>query len=81
MVVKKGETMTTEQQPKQKTQAELNIELQQAVNEKISSQRNAALTRIAHLELILESKEREIQKLKATLEGEKLFKENSKKDK
>ena len=73
--------MTTEQQPKQKTQAELNIELQQAVNEKISSQRNAALTRIAHLELILESKEREIQKLKATLEGEKLFKENSKKDK
>ena len=73
--------MTTEQQPKQKTQAELNIELQQAVNEKISSQRNAALTRIAHLELILESKEREIQRLKATLEGEKLFKENSKKDK
>ena len=73
--------MTTEQQPKQKTQAELNIELQQAVNEKISSQRNAALTRIAHLEIILESKEREIQKLKATLEGEKLFKENSKKDK
>ena len=73
--------MPTEQQPKQKTQAELNIELQQAVNEKISSQRNAALTRIAHLELILESKEREIQKLKATLEGEKLFKENSKKDK
>ena len=50
--------MTTEQQPKQKTQAELNIELQQAVNEKISSQRNTAHTRIAHLELILESKER-----------------------
>ena len=73
--------MTTEQQPKQKTQAELNIELQQAVNEKISSQRNTAHTRIAHLELILESKEREIQTLKATLEGEKLFKENSKKDK
>ena len=47
--------MTTEQQPKQKTQAELNIELQQAVNEKISSQRNTAHTRIAHLELILES--------------------------
>jgi hypothetical protein len=73
--------MTTEQQPKQKTQAELNIELQQAVNEKISSQRNIAFTRIAHLELILESKEKEIQRLKATLEGEKLFKENSKKDK
>tara|TARA_Y100001973_G_scaffold33402_1_gene50264 strand:+ start:562 stop:783 length:222 start_codon:yes stop_codon:yes gene_type:complete len=73
--------MTTEQQPKQKTQAELNIELQQAVNEKISSQRNAAYTRIAHLELVIDSKEREIQRLKAELEGEKLFKEKNKKDK
>ena len=54
--------MTTEQQLKQKTQAELNIELQQAVNEKISRQRNAAYTRIAHLEIILQSKEKEIQK-------------------
>ena len=73
--------MTTEQQLKQKTQAELNIELQQAVNEKISRQRNAAYTRIAHLEIIFESKEKEIQKLKAELEGEKLFKEKNKKDK
>ena len=73
--------MTTEQQLKQKTQAELNIELQQAVNEKISRQRHAAYTRIAHLEIILESKEKEIQKLKAELEGEKLFKEKNKKDK
>ena len=73
--------MTTEQQPKQKTQAELNIELQQAVNEKISLQRNAAYTRIAHLELVIDSKEREIQRLKAELEGEKLFKEKNKKDK
>ena len=73
--------MTTEQQSKQKTQAELNIELQQAVNEKISSQRNAAYTRIAHLELVIDSKEREIQRLKAELEGEKLFKEKNKKDK
>ena len=73
--------MTTEQQPKQKTQAELNIELQQAVNEKISLQRNTAYTRIAHLELVIDSKEREIQRLKAELEGEKLFKEKNKKDK
>ena len=73
--------MTTEQQSKQKTQAELNIELQQAVNEKISSQRNTAYTRIAHLELVIDSKEREIQRLKAELEGEKLFKEKNKKDK
>ena len=73
--------MTTEQQSKQKTQAELNIELQQAVNEKISLQRNAAYTRIAHLELVIDSKEREIKRLKAELEGEKLFKEKNKKDK
>ena len=73
--------MTTEQQPKQKTQAELNIELQQAVNEKISLQRNTAHNRIAHLELILDSKEKQIQRLKAELEGEKLFKEKNKKDK
>ena len=49
--------------------------------EKISSQGNAAYTRIAHLELVIDSKEREIQRLKAELEGEKLFKEKNKKDK
>ena len=62
--------------PKEKTQAEVNIELLQAVNQKISSQRNAAYDRIAQLELIIESNRREIQSLKATIEGNKLFKEN-----
>ena len=62
--------------PKEKTQAEVNIELLQAVNQKISSQRNAAHDRIAQLELIIESNRREIQSLKATIEGNKLFKEN-----
>jgi peptidoglycan hydrolase CwlO-like protein len=61
---------------KEKTQAEANIELLQAVNQKISSQRNAAHDRIAQLELVIESNRREIQSLKATIEGNKLFKEN-----
>ena len=61
---------------KEKTQEEVNIELLQAVNQKISSQRNAAYDRIAQLELIIESSRREIQSLKATIEGNKLFKEN-----
>ena len=62
--------------PKEKTQAEVNIELLQAVNQKISSQRNAAHDRIAQLELIIESNKRKIQSLEATIEGNKLFKEN-----
>ena len=62
--------------PKEKTQAEANIELLQAVNQKISAQRNAAHDRIAQLELVIESNRREIQSLKATIEGNKLFKEN-----
>ena len=62
--------------PKEKTQAEANIELLQAVNQKISAQRNAAHDRIAQLELVIESSRREIQSLKATIEGNKLFKEN-----
>ena len=61
---------------KEKTQAEINTELLQAINQKISLQRNAAHDRIAHLELIIESNRMEIQKLKAAIEGEKLFKEN-----
>ena len=68
--------MTTKTKLQQKTQAEINTELLQAVNQKISLQRNAAHDRIAHLELIIESNGREIQNLKATIEGEKLFKEN-----
>ena len=68
--------MTTNTTKTQKTQAEVNIELLQAVNQKISSQRNSAYDRIAQLELVLESNRREIQSLKATIEGNKLFKEN-----
>ncbi len=68
--------MTTNTTKTQKTQAEVNIELLQAVNQKISAQRNAAHDRIAQLELVLESNRREIQSLKATIEGNKLFKEN-----
>jgi peptidoglycan hydrolase CwlO-like protein len=62
--------------PKEKTQAEVNIELLQAINQKISAQRNIAHDRIAQLELVIESNRREIQSLKATIEGNKLFKEN-----
>ena len=68
--------MTTTTIPKEKTQAEVNVELLQAINQKISAQRNAAHDRIAQLELVLESNRREIQSLKATIEGNKLFKEN-----
>ena len=69
-------TNTTTKEKTQKTQAEVNVELLQAVNQKISAQRNAAHDRIAQLELVLESNRREIQSLKATIEGNKLFKEN-----
>ena len=61
---------------KEKTQAEVNVELLQAINQKISAQRNIAHDRIAQLELVIESNRREIQSLKATIEGNKLFKEN-----
>ncbi len=54
------------------------IRLLQEVNKKISQQRNTAHNKIAELELLIESQQREIQSLKATLEGEKLFKENKK---
>ena len=67
---------TTTKEKTQKTQAEANIELLQAVNQKISSQRNAAHDRIAQLELVIESNRREIQNIKVTIEGNKLFKEN-----
>jgi len=67
---------TTTKEKTQKTQAEVNVELLQAVNQKISAQRNAAHDRIAQLELVIESNRREIQSLKATIEGNKLFKEN-----
>ena len=69
-------TNTTTKEKTQKTQAEVNVELLQAVNQKISAQRNAAHDRIAQLELVIESNRREIQSLKATIEGNKLFKEN-----
>jgi len=69
-------TNTTTKEKTQKTQAEVNVELLQAINQKISAQRNSAHDRIAQLELVLESNRREIQSLKATIEGNKLFKEN-----
>lgn len=67
------ETKTTTQ-----ASSDYQIRLLQEVNKKISQQRNTAHNRIAELELLVESQQREIQSLKATLEGEKLFKENKK---
>ena len=67
------ETKTTTQ-----TSSDYQIKLLQEVNKKISQQRNTAHNRIAELELLIESQQREIQSLKATLEGEKLFKDNKK---
>ena len=61
---------------KEKTQVEANLELLQAINKKISAQRNIAHDRIAQLELIIESNRKKIQSLEATIEGNKLFKEN-----
>ena len=67
------ETKTTTQ-----ASSDYQIKLLQEVNKKISQQRNTAHNKIAELELLIESQQREIQSLKATLEGEKLFKENKK---
>ena len=67
------ETKTTTQ-----ASSDYQLRLLQEVNKKISQQRNTAHNRIAELELLVESQQREIQSLKATLEGEKLFKENKK---
>ena len=70
-----GETMT--ENTKQE-QPRINVDLLQAVNKKISNQRNRAFDRIAELELVIESLQKENKKLTATIEGEKLFKENNK---
>ena len=59
-------------------QPQINVDLLQAINQKISLQRNSAFNRIAELEIIIESLQKENQKLKATIEGEKLFKEINK---
>ena len=67
------ETKTTTQ-----ASTDYQIRLLQEVNKKISQQRDTAHNKIAELELLIESQQREIQSLKATLEGEKLFKENKK---
>ena len=72
-----GERMT-ETKTTTQTSSDYQIKLLQEVNKKISQQRNTAHNRIAELELLIESQQREIQSLKATLEGEKLFKENKK---
>ena len=77
VVALNGERMT---ETKTTTQAssDYQIRLLQEVNKKISQQRNTAHNKIAELELLIESQQREIESLKATLEGEKLFKENKK---
>ena len=77
VVALNGERMT---ETKTTTQAssDYQFRLLQEVNKKISQQRNTAHNKIAELELLIESQQREIQSLKATLEGEKLFKENKK---
>jgi len=77
VVAQDGERMT---ETKTTTQAssDYQFRLLQEVNKKISQQRNTAHNRIAELELLVESQQREIQSLKATIEGEKLFKENKK---
>ena len=67
------ETKTTTQ-----ASSDYQFRLLQEVNKKISQQRNTAHNKIAELELLIESQQREIQSLKATLEGEKLFNENKK---
>ena len=67
------ETKTTTQ-----ASSDYQFRLLQEENKKISQQRNTAHNKIAELELLIESQQREIQSLKATLEGEKLFKENKK---
>ena len=61
-----------------KEQSQISMELLQTINIKISNQRNSAQNRIAELEIIIESLQRENKKLTATIEGEKLFKENNK---
>ena len=61
-----------------KQQPQADVGLLQTINQKISNQRNGAYDRIAKLEIIIESLQKENRKLKATIEGEKLFKENNK---
>jgi len=77
VVAQNGGSMTTEK----KNNSNYQIQLLNEINKKVSSQRNEAHNRIAQLEIIIESNKREIQALKAELEGNKLFKENNKKDK
>ena len=71
--------MTTEE--KNNSNYKQQVQLLNEINKKISNQRNEAHNRMAQLEIIIESNRREIQALKAELEGNKLFKENNKKDK
>tara|TARA_R100000908_G_C3644697_1_gene79279 strand:+ start:146 stop:385 length:240 start_codon:yes stop_codon:yes gene_type:complete len=77
VVALNGERMTKTETTTQAS-SDYQFRLLQEVNKKISQQRNTAHNRIAELELLVESQQREIQSLKATLEGEKLFKENKK---
>ena len=63
---------------KKQEQPQINTDLLQTINQKISNQRNGAYDRIARLEIIIEALQKENRKLKATIEGEKLFKEKDK---
>ena len=74
-----GGRMTTEE--KNINNYKQQIQLLSEINKKISNQRNEAYNRMAQLEIMIESNQKEIQALKAELEGNKLFKENNKKDK
>tara|TARA_R110002049_G_scaffold186952_1_gene355161 strand:+ start:93 stop:338 length:246 start_codon:yes stop_codon:yes gene_type:complete len=74
-----GGRMTTEE--KNNSNYKQQVQLLNEINKKISNQRNEAHNRMAQLEIIIESNKREIQALRAELEGNKLFKENNKKDK
>jgi ferritin-like metal-binding protein YciE len=57
---------------------EYQIKLLGEINKKFSNQRNEAHNRIAQLELVIESLQRENQNLKNSIEGNKIFKENKK---
>ena len=75
--------MTEIQKQQQQSKPQINTDLLQAINIKISTQRNSAYNRIAELELVIDSLRGENQKLKATIEGHKLFnnKKGNNKDK
>ena len=71
----------TEIQKQQQPKPQVNTDLLQAINIKISTQRNSAHNRIAELELVIDSLRSENQRLKSTIEGHKLFSDKKKNSK